>query len=252
MKNIGSFVSRKISRAIFQYEMFRPGDRVLAAVSGGKDSMVLARDLHRKQKSFPVPFTLDCIHLKTEFTDPGEETRLNALFQEWGIPLISLDLQVEALLKPGKKMSCFWCASLRRKTLLRYALEQGYDVLALGHHMDDILESLLMNMVYNSELSVMVPHLEYRDDLRLVRPLCLAAEDHVREAAVSMGIPGRSCRCPHEGVSRRKQVRKALDLLTDDSPALKNNMYSSLSRLKLDFLPAGALEKIQKNTKTGH
>ena len=119
-------------------------------------------------------------------------------------------------------MNCFFCASLRRKTLLKYALDKGYDSLALGHHMDDILESLLMNMVYNSELSVMVPHLLYeKGPLRLIRPLSLLSESHIAEAAGKLDLPEKSCRCLYERESRRKEVRQALDLLTGNNSSLK-------------------------------
>ena len=229
--------------------MIQPGDRVLTAVSGGKDSMILSWNLSKMMKSFPIPFHADFIHIKTEFSHPGEEEFLQRKFRDWGIPLLSLHREVKSFLPEGKEMNCYFCSSFRRKTLLNHALEEGYNSLALGHHMDDILESLLMNMVYNREISVMVPHLLYeKASLRLIRPLALLSESHVVRAAAMLEIPGKSCRCPHERESRRKEVRRALDLLTRNNPALKKNMYESLSRLKKEFLPQGALDKVIKMT----
>lgn len=246
MKKILSFTSRKITRAIFEYKMIRPGDRILTAVSGGKDSLILAYNLSKMMNSFPIPFICNFIHIKTEFSDPGEEEFLKNCFDSWNQPLIHIELNVMDLLKERKSMSCYWCASLRRKTLLKYALDNNYQSLALGHHMDDILESLLMNMVYNKEISVMVPHLLYETGpVRLIRPLSLLAENHLVEAAVKLEFPEKSCKCPYEKESRRKEVRTALDLLTGNSPLLKKNMFESLNQLKLDFLPQEALKKVE-------
>ena len=247
MKKILSFTSRKISRALFEYEMVRPDDRILTAVSGGKDSMILSYYLNKMMKSFPVPFKADFIHIRTEFSNSDENDFLKSKMEEWDIPLIEIPIHLEEHLKPGKSMSCYHCASIRRKTLLNYAALNRYDSLALGHHMDDILESVLMNMVFNSELSAMVPHLLYENgSLRLIRPLSLLSETHLQEAAEKMHLIRNSCQCPHEGESRRKDMRKALDFMTSANPSLKNNMFHSLSRLKTEFLPQGALKKVYK------
>ena len=209
--------------------------------------MILSYFLNKMMKSFPVPFKADFIHIRSEFSDPDENDFLKRKMEEWGIPLIEIPLILEEHLKSGKKMSCYHCASIRRKTLLRYAVRKGYSSLALGHHMDDILESVLMNMIFNSELSSMVPHLLYENGpLRLIRPLSLLSEKHLREAGGKMELIRESCQCPYEGKSRRKDMRSALDLMTSDNPSLKNNMFNSLSRLKTEFLPPGALKNVYK------
>ena len=123
--------------------------------------MVLSYFLGHKQKSFPIPFELGAVHIENDFEGCGKNPAMAELMDEWDIPFEILKIPVMGRLKPGKTMNCYWCSTQRRMELIRYAGDKGYNKIALGHHMDDMLETFFMNMIYKSELSTMLPKLKY-------------------------------------------------------------------------------------------
>ena len=152
---------RIIDKAVFDYQMLEDGDRILVGASGGKDSTALIQYFANRQKRRHANFSFNAFHVQSEITPPlsGELLRL---FESWGVTPLTLDVRVLGRLKAGRKMNCWWCSTQRRTELLNYALTNGYNKLALGHHLDDVLETLLMNMLNRGELSTMAPAMRYR------------------------------------------------------------------------------------------
>ncbi|MCK4543278.1 MAG: tRNA 2-thiocytidine biosynthesis protein TtcA [Spirochaetales bacterium] len=236
MPEIEKLLDRKIGRAIFQYGMIQEGDRILAAVSGGKDSLSLLYHLLKKQRSFPIKFDLMAIHIKTEFR--GGLDQMETLLKSWDAPYEFIEINMTGRLKPGRKMNCYWCSTQRRTELLQYAKENGYNKIALGHHMDDILETFIMNMAYKSELSTMLPVLQYDNyPHTVIRPLALVKEEEILKFADKMGIRSIVCDCGFDVKSKRKNVRKFLDDLADGEEFIKDNMYKAMSNPVSRYLP---------------
>ena len=140
----GKIIPKRISRALMEYELIKKGDRVLLALSGGKDSMTMAWFLSSMASSFPENFSVEAVHV----TAPWEEEKLplwiSRTCKDWHIPLTLLPLDNQKIKRPG----CHSCSRLRRKALLTFGAEKGFNRIALGHHMEDCLTTYLINLVY--------------------------------------------------------------------------------------------------------
>ena len=161
VKNAETTIAKLTEIALRRYEMIEEGDRILVAVSGGKDSTTLAYDLAIKRLWWPAHYELRAIHISTDFCSCCKKSALFSLLEGWGIESVSVDVPVIGRLKPGRSMNCYWCSTQRRTELIRYAMANGFNKIALGHHLDDIVETLLMNMLYKGETSTMPPLLRY-------------------------------------------------------------------------------------------
>ena len=140
-----------IDKAVFDYKLIEDGDNILIGASGGKDSTALIEYFAARKKQNRENFNFACLHVETEIGSPLSKGLLD-LFHKWDVEPIIIKVDVLGRLKPGKKMNCWWCSTQRRTELNNYAIEKGFNKIALGHHLDDILETLLMNMINNTTL----------------------------------------------------------------------------------------------------
>lgn len=236
--SIERLISKKIDKAIFQYNMIEPGDKILLAVSGGKDSMTLMYHLLKKAKGFPIPFTVHAVHIKSDFCNCMKKTRMETVLEEWQAPYEILRVPILARLKPGKKMNCYWCSTQRRTELLKYANENGFNKIAFGHHMDDILETFFMNMAYKSEMSTMLPVLKYdKYNQTVIRPLTWVKEHEVISFAESKGINKLVCTCPYGKNSNRKIMRNIISSMAEQGDFVRDNIFKAMGNINPDYLP---------------
>lgn len=217
--------------------MIEAGDRILIAASGGKDSTALTEYFAaRLQRRRPV-FEAAALHIAT---DIGSEfaPELAARFKSWGIDLTVKTISVLERLKTGKKMNCWWCSSQRRLELSKYAQEHGFNKIALGHHLDDILETALMNALTKGELAAMPPVLKFdKFPLTFIRPLCLADIPMIIRHAEMQGYISSTCTCSYQDNSGRKTARSRLDKLTDGNYELKRKLFDALRNINTAYLP---------------
>ncbi len=233
-------VDKRITRAIMEYGLIDSGDRVLIALSGGKDSLALAWNLARKARGFPVPFSVEALHLVTGFADPHQPERLKELLAGWGLNLQIIRHPAAEEAEAGRPPSCFGCARDRRRILLETAANRGFNKIALGHHIDDSLITLLMNMSWKGELGAMPPMLPSADGApSIIRPLILLQESAVLRLVNEAGWPVERCECPWAGDSRRTEFAALLKELTGGSSRRMLNLWKSLSNIRGDFLPPG-------------
>ena len=242
MKNAETTLAKFIEIALRRYEMIAPGDRILVGVSGGKDSSCLARDLAIKRRWWETPFDVTACFIASDLNEDGlagaaDDSWIREKTREWGIPYVRIDVPIVGRIKKGETMNCFWCATQRRTELSRYARANGFNKLALGHHMDDILETLFMNMMKKGEFATMPPVMLYLHyPLTVIRPLALCEERQVIACARELGFISHTCTCGFNQGGARKTTRRLIEALTGGSSLAKRNIFNSMSHIKADYL----------------
>ncbi|WP_029410480.1 tRNA 2-thiocytidine biosynthesis TtcA family protein [Treponema pedis] len=228
---------RTIDRAVFDYKMIEENDRILLAASGGKDSTALAEYFSMRIKRSNPKFTVHAMHIASDVA-PEFSSEIIKRFDEWNIPLTVKKISVLGRLKPGEKMNCWWCSSQRRTELNKFAMENGFNKIALGHHIDDILETLLMNSLQKGILATMPPVLKFdKYPVTIIRPLCLADLSMIIRHAEEAGYICSTCTCTFQENSVRKTARSRLAGLTGGSYKLKINLFNSLKNILPKYLP---------------
>lgn len=228
---------RIIDKAVFDYHLIEEGDRILVGASGGKDSTALVEYLAARQKQHRENFEFTALHVESGLGE-SLSSGLLAQFAAWGVVPEVVNADVLARLKPGHRMNCWWCSTQRRTELNNYAIEHGYNKIALGHHLDDILETLLMNALVKGELSTMPPRLKYlKYPVTVIRPLCYADVDSIITHAKAAGYISSTCTCTYQDNSGRKEARKRLEDLTHGSAQEKQKLFQALKNVRTDYLP---------------
>lgn len=234
-------ISRAMTKTIATYALIRPGDRVMVAVSGGKDSYTLLDLLHRARRRAPFDFSLVAVHL--DQSQPGYDgAPLRAWLQESGIEheILRRDTYSRVIEEtPAGKAYCAVCSRLRRGILYEAAERLGCGVIALGHHRDDALETLLMNLFYAGRLQAMPAG--YTTDngrFRVIRPLIECAEPDIARWAEIADYPILPCNlCGSQNGLRREAMAELLANLEVDNPDVRSVMLNALRNVsKTHFL----------------
>jgi tRNA 2-thiocytidine biosynthesis protein TtcA len=232
-----SVIKKLTIKAVLERKLICEGDRILIAVSGGKDSTVLAWALSSIRPAIKANYELAAVHISTDFCSCCKKSILSQRLEEWGIPFNDLFVPVIGRLKEGEKMNCYWCSTQRRAELLKYAVENGFNKIALGHHLDDIIETFFMNLCAKSEISTMPILLKYRKfPISLIRPLAYIEERQVIECADAQNILKAACTCPYGINSKRRDMRQRIAALTNNSGAVKRRILKALAEGKQDYL----------------
>ncbi|MDR2785565.1 MAG: tRNA 2-thiocytidine biosynthesis TtcA family protein [Treponema sp.] len=232
----GGAVRKLAAKVILDRELIAEGDRILIAASGGKDSTVMAWALSSLRPALKRNYALEAVHISSDFCSCCKKAALRSRLEEWGITFTDLFVPVIGRLKPGKKMNCYWCSTQRRTELLKYAIEHKFNKIALGHHLDDIIETFFMNMTAKGELSTMPVLLKYRKyPVSLIRPLALVEEQQIIACAAEMDIIKAACTCPYGVHSKRRDMRKRVALFTGNSGAVKRRILKAMDTMLCDL-----------------
>jgi tRNA 2-thiocytidine biosynthesis protein TtcA len=238
-------VEKLVTKAVLGKNLINDGDRILIAVSGGKDSTVLSWALAAIRPAIKKDYTLVALHISSDFCACCKKTALAARLTEWGIPFIDIFVPIIGRLKAGKKMNCYWCSTQRRAELLRYAMEHHFNKIALGHHLDDIIETFFMNLTAKGELSSMPILLVYRKyPVSLIRPLAYLEEREVIACAAEKDILKAVCTCPFGLHSKRRDIRARIADFIGDAPGIAADADGNAGAVKrriLKALDAGGL-----------
>ena len=233
-------LSRDLARAVAGFRMLRDGDKVMVAVSGGKDSLGLLHLLSRLAKRAPVRFSVVAVHL--DQGQPGHDpSQLVKWFQDLGCDFhIEKDdtfSAVQAVIPEGKT-PCSLCSRLRRAILYRVATELGCTKIALGHHRDDAIVTLLMNLAYEGQLKSMPPKLVSDDGKHVViRPLIYSAEADLARFAELSGFPILPCGlCGSQPDHKRKVMAGWLEELERNCPGVRSSMIAALANVRSSHL----------------
>ncbi len=226
---------RQLARANKEFALVEPGDRVMVAVSGGKDSYGLLHLLRGMQKTVPFGFSLVAVNLDQGHPGfPGHV--LEDHFSEYGFEYRMLVQDtysvVQEKIAPGKTQ-CSLCSRLRRGILYAAAEELSATKIAMGHHRDDVIETVLLNLFYSGQLKGMPPKL-YSDDGRntVIRPLIYCAEEDIAAYAKDMAFPIIPCDlCGTQENLKRQEMKALLARLSQENPKVKGNMMAALANV---------------------
>lgn len=237
MLHLPAAINRAIGQALHEYRMLTDGDRVLVAVSGGVDSLVLASTLRLWQEKAPISYELAAVYLDMGFDDDGGQ-QVGRQLELTRLPydIIHTSIGRDAL-RDEPDSTCFHCARNRRTTLFNLARERGFNKLALGHHKEDIIETFFINLFYGGNLSTMLPRQDlFKGNLTLIRPLAFLHKDEIDKLARLFGLAPVANPCPLSASTKRQSVRTMLKGLYQEDPNLMNTMFAALGNVKTDYL----------------
>ena len=224
-----------VRRCVEDYRMIAPNDRLAVGVSGGKDSLLTLVALAQLRRFYPIPFTLEAITL--EMGMPGMDfSPVAALCEKLEVPYQRIQVPVSQIVfeERREKNPCSLCAKLRRGSLNTALTERGIHKIALGHHYDDAIETLLMNLLFEGRIGCFQP-VTYlnRTGVTQIRPLLYCREDEIRRTAERLRLPVVHNPCPADGSSRRQEVKELIGQLEKTYPDLKQKLFGSIQRYPL-------------------
>lgn len=241
MDNLLRRIERRFVKGVMEYGLLADGDHILVALSGGKDSLAMLELLARRSRIFHPRFSLVAAHVvMRNIPYRSDVDYLREVCASWNVPFVLVEAEFDASLD-HRKSPCFLCSWNRRKALFTLAREQGCNKIALGHHMDDILETLLLNQTFQGAFSTMPPRLEMRKfQMTLIRPLCLVHEADIAELAALKGYRKQVKCCPYETGSHRASMKQVLRQLEAMNPETRYSLWGSMSNIQEDLLPKRA------------
>ena len=238
-KNIFS----KFAKAINQYELVKEGDRIAVCISGGKDSMLLAKLMQEIQKHGPVSFELVFLVMNPGYNaDNWKIIQNNARIL--GIPLTVFETEIFDVVAGIDKNPCYLCARMRRGYLYSHAKELGCNKIALGHHFDDVIETILMGMLYGAKIETMMPklHSQHFEGMELIRPLYLVKEADIKAWRDSNDLHFIQCACRFTENcatcgggrgSKRDEMKELIAHFRETSPFIESNIFNSVQNVNL-------------------
>ena len=225
-------------KAIQEYNMIAPGDRICVGVSGGKDSVALTVGLAHLRRYLKIPFEVVAVSLDPQFGGNATDyTPLEDLFARLDVPFEIRRSNIGAVVFDVRKESnpCALCAKMRRGLLHDTAKELGCNKVALGHHLDDAIETFYMNLWGEGRLGCFSP-VTYlsRKDLTMIRPMILATESDVRRAVKHEGLPVVKSACPADGATRRQEMKDYVASMCRKDKAFRQKMLGAMQGADLD------------------
>ena len=248
----------KFTKAVNTYELVKPGDKIAVCISGGKDSMLMAKcfqelKLHDKF-DFDVKFLV---------MDPGYSPRNRQVIEEnariLNIPITVFESDIFESVYNIEKSPCYLCARMRRGHLYAYAKELGCNKIALGHHYDDVIETILMGMLYGAQVQTMMPKLHSTnfEGMELIRPLYLVREDDIKAWRDYNGLHFIQCACKftdtcttcnnEENQSKRVEIKELIKTLKQVNPHVESNIFRSVENVNIDTVIAYKQNGVKHN-----
>ena len=220
----------EVRRAAEAFEMIHPGDRIAVALSGGKDSMALLEALHRYRYFSPVPFELEAITLDLGFPHM-DFTPIADYCQQIGVPYTVEKTQIDPIVFEARqeKNPCALCARMKRGALHDLALKQGCRKVALGHHLDDVVETFFLSLFYEARVNTFLPvtYLD-RKGITLIRPLVFTQEKEITFNPVCQSLPVVKSTCPADGNTKREEIKNILKDLKKQLPDLNARVLTAI------------------------
>lgn len=231
-------IEQKFSKGMIRYGLIEDGDRILIGLSGGKDSLALLELLAQRSHIYKPKFSVVAVHVvMTNIAYESDTDYLRKFAESHGVEFVRYETSFDPS-TDTRKSPCFLCSWNRRKALFTVAKEHNCNKIALGHHMDDILETLLMNMTFQGAISTMPPKLVMRKfNMTIIRPMCLIHEADLIELAKIHEYKKQVKNCPYETDSHRSDMKDILHQLERMNPEARYSIWSSMNNIQEDLLP---------------
>ena len=233
---------KRFIAGINEYEMIKPGDCIAVCISGGKDSMLLAKCIEHLQKHSDFPFEAKYLVLDPGYS-PENRQKIIENAKLLNIPVEIFDAGIFDYVDEIEKSPCYMCARMRRGYLYNKAQELGCNKIALGHHFDDVIETTLLSMFYGAEIKTMMPklHSENYKGLELIRPMYLIKEHDILSWCKYNNLEFINCACKFtkktdidENFSKRKSMKKLINELRKEKKNIDYNIFKSLENINLN------------------
>ena len=253
-------LTKRFHKACADYGLIADGDHVLVGLSGGKDSLALVEFLGKRAQVYVPRFKVTAVHVRVKERDYHSDlSYLEDFCARVRVPFVVRDTEIASkassledaasgysLEVKGKetkeKHPCFLCSWYRRKALFDVAQELGCNKIALGHHKDDLVETLLMNLIFQGSVATIPPLLQMdKMPIQMIRPLCLIEEKDIQQYANLSGYEKQVKLCPLEKVSNRAEVKHLLAQLEALNPNVRDSIWGAMENIKADYLPKKSL-----------
>jgi len=245
IKRVLSFVRR----ALDDYEMIKPGDKIAVGVSAGKDSLTLLCAMAEIRRFYPVPFELCAITVDMGF-DGMDFSGIEALCRELEVPYHIIHTEISKIIFDVRKEKnpCSLCAKMRRGALYRGAKELGCHSVALGHHFDDVVETFMLNLFYEGRIGCFQPVTYLSNtDIHMIRPMIYMPEKDVRYFASKVDLPVVPSTCPADGNTEREEMKHLLANLERNNKGLRYRIFGAIQRGEIDgFKPMGRMQGMKE------
>lgn len=232
-----STVLKKVGKALGDYNMLSNEDKILLCISGGKDSLTMLDTMLLKKKSLPFCYEIYAVYVNFGFSDDEEYIKK---LEEY---LKSLSINYHFIMKQlpnSQKINCFWCSWNRRKEIFLLAKKLGCNKVALGHTLDDVVVTFLMNLFYHGEISTMPPMLKmFGGEITLIRPLVYLTSEETAKYAEYRNLPVSKSKCPYYNdgkIKHREYLNNLLRDLQEYWPNIKQNIFNSLKKVRKEYL----------------
>lgn len=223
--------TQKLLRAIREFTLIQPGDRVLVGFSGGKDSAFLLYALAILQKHRVIPFELGALTVDLGFEGAFDLAAMLRYCDRLEVPfyVVKTEIAKYAFGEANPEGPCATCSFLRRGTINRIAKEKGYNAVALAHHQDDAVETFLMSIIYSGQIKTFLPRTDLdRSGITAIRPLVYFRETEIREALPLTGFDPVPTPCPLDGQTKRAETKALIRNLVRHDPRIFNNLVAAM------------------------
>ncbi|MGL4345334.1 MAG: tRNA 2-thiocytidine biosynthesis TtcA family protein [Cellulosilyticaceae bacterium] len=228
-------------KAINDYKLIEPGDVIGIAISGGKDSLLMAKLFQMLHRHTDIPFTPVFLSMDPGFNEINKTTMVENC-KHLGLDVNYFDSDIfEVVDRISQEYPCYMCARMRRGFLYAKAQELGCNKLALGHHFDDVIETTMLNVLYAGNFKTMVPKLHSAnfENLELIRPLYYVREESIKSFITSNGIPAMNCGCrvaAGQTSSKRAEIKTLIANLKEVNPNVDKSIFKSAENINLDAI----------------
>lgn len=228
----------KFGKAMKTYGLVNDGDKILIGISGGKDSLAMVELFANRMKIFKPKFSVEAVHVSvSNIPYQADIEYLKQYCESFNVPFHHVITEFDAS-TDTRKSPCFLCSWNRRKMLFETAQKYNCNKIALGHHQDDILQTLLINITFQGAFSTMPPLLKMNKmDVNIIRPMCLIKESDLQKMADLRGFKKQIKNCPYEQDSHRNDIKRILKELEKINPDARHSLWGAMSNIQNEYLP---------------